>query len=684
MSDTANTVLLTTNYRIDTAKRFIESISNNQLYLFAANHLGTSEVVASEDNPNDTILEPYYNMVFGKKITSSDAMLMIDRVNWQTNTIYTAYNHEETLRENNFYVVIKEGTQYDVFKCLENGNGNPSTVAPSRTVVNSEGDSFFYPTDGYRWKYMYSIAEAVADKFSTTTHFPVVVDANVRSQSVAGAIDVVAVTTPGEGYANYLNGSFGVGDIRLNGDPKKYGVSVTGAKTTNGFYNGCWLYVASGPGAGQARMIDNYTSNATHNFVSLAESFDPSDLPQNTSEFEISPSVVITGDGREISSAKARAIVDPEGNTVSRVEMLEVGLGYNRAGAYVYASPTVGITEEAGVVPVYSPPGGHGYNPPVELCGGHVGLSIKLVGNESNTILVGNDYAQMGILKNPLFSKVTLGIVDNTREFSTNEWVYKIETIQTAGTYSTTKNGNNVILPILETDNAVPTKSIRANDRVVVEYSTNYMFANVVTANSTTVTIDRAPEFDTQDDFDAVIHLATITGWGLVDGASTGEVILTNVYGEFDEDDVIIGSETGTYATVDSLLISDQNKGYGTFVQAYTYIGEMSSGQFLADEEVYQIANTVASARFHSIEDDPDTGTKRIYVTNQSGTFNTADDILTSDEIKGSTSGAVAALTNKYLPDIVFGTGEILYLENFTPITRSEEETETFKLVLQF
>jgi hypothetical protein len=136
-------------------------------------------------------------MIFGKRIQSNDAHIMTRRIDWEANTIYDIYDHrDELLYDRDFYVVVHEGTQWDVFKCLENGDGAPSTVVPSRTNVGSDGEDFYYPTDGYRWKYMYTSSDADFDKFATSTHMPVAVDANTSAQAVAGSIDTIVVTEP--------------------------------------------------------------------------------------------------------------------------------------------------------------------------------------------------------------------------------------------------------------------------------------------------------------------------------------------------------------------------------------------------------------------------------------------------------------------------------------------------------
>lgn len=678
--------LLTNEYRVDGASRFIESVSSNQFYFYAGNHLNPNTIAQPYDNPQNIVLDSYYSMIFGKKITESNLQLMVKRYDYVANTVYAQYDHSDPdLLDSNFYVIVHEGSQYDVFKCLDNNQGSPSTIIPSRSYVSTDNDDFYFPNDGYRWKYMYSVDEGTASQFSTTDYFPVFVDPGVRDKAVTGAIDVISVRSTGKGYSNYLNGSFGVGDIRLNGNPLRYGLSVEGTKTTNGFYDACWLYIESGPGAGQYRQINTFVSNNTTNYVTLTEAFDPSDLPENTSSFEIYPSVLISGDGNQTSNAHARAIINPSGNTVDHIEMLDRGVGYRTASATVMYSASVGVSEDAEVYPIYSPTNGHGYNPPSELGGHYVCVGVKFSGTEANTVPVDNDYSQLGILKNPKFNNVGITSNDLNQQFSINELVYKIEPVQLAGYASTVRNANNQLTNQLVIDAVDPSKVVKIGDQLLVSFSDSYQIANVASVNDTSIYLNANATFDTISEYSANVYLANATSSGLVDGFSANNVVLTNCDSDFSVGDMFIGVETGTVGTIDSIMVNGSNKAFNTFLQAYTYIGSMVQGNFVPDELVSQTATAVSSARFHSIADDIDTGTKRIYVTHQLGVFNTSvDDPGLTDEIVGQDSGAIASLTNKYLPDLVFGSGEVIYVENISVITRADEKTEVFKIVLNF
>lgn len=673
--------LLTVNYSLGSAQNFVSSMADNQYYFFVGNNLNANNTIRPYDNEQDTLISSYHGMVFGKRINSNDTHIMARRIDWVSGVIFDAYSHNDPiLYDRNFYVVVHEGTQWDVFKCLENGAGSPSTVAPSRTNVSSSGLDFYYPNDGYRWKYMQSITDADFTKFATTDYMPVATDAGVKSQAIAGALDVIKVATPGKGYGNHLNGTFGISDIRLNGDSKKYGITTAGVNTTNGYYDSCWLYIASGAGSGQYRMIESYSSNATHNFVVLSNQFDSTDQPQNSSVFEITPSVKIIGDGRQTLPAAARALINPVGNTVSRVEMIDRGQSYFYATAEVMASPSVGVTSLAGAVPILSPYGGHGSDAESELAGKFAAVSVKLIGTESNTVIGQNDYSQIGILKNPQFNSVELTITGQNRDFYTNEWVYKVETTKLAGTVQTVLNANSVLTTGLTVSGVNAHAIARIGDTIIISDTLNYQMANVVSVSNTSITMDKAALWNTGAN-SASIYLAWPTSSGIVNGFSAGAVTLTKTNGDFTIGDHLIGSQTGVYGDIATVKINGATKGFGTFLQAYTYIGSMSQGVFTPDEVLYQLDNGNSNATFHSTEPDANTSTLRIYATNQNGIFNTSGAI---HEIKGRASGSIATLTNKYLPDLVYGSGEVVYIEYGDAITRDTEKTETFKIVFAF
>lgn len=113
------------------------------------------------------------------------------------------------LEDARFYVLTDE---YHVYKCLNNNNGGISTVRPSGTTVTP-----FVGSDGYIWKYMYTIPIALRNKFLTSDFIPIVTA--LRQQFFSnGELQTVRIDNSGSGYstANIVV----TGDGYLESDPQ--------------------------------------------------------------------------------------------------------------------------------------------------------------------------------------------------------------------------------------------------------------------------------------------------------------------------------------------------------------------------------------------------------------------------------------------------------------------------------
>lgn len=151
-----------------------------------------------------TLTDSYQNhfnvsnfLLGGKRITGNDVELVIPRVNWTANTIYTAYD-DRAIRANISYVYASDGS---VYLCLNNANNANSTIQPSGDFLVNNG--FISPGDGYLWKYMYKID--TTNKYITNDWMPVPTEQNSNyfgdaNNVVAGAIDRVIVSSGGTGY----------------------------------------------------------------------------------------------------------------------------------------------------------------------------------------------------------------------------------------------------------------------------------------------------------------------------------------------------------------------------------------------------------------------------------------------------------------------------------------------------
>jgi hypothetical protein len=52
--------------------------------------------------------------------------------------------------------------------------------------------------------------------------------------------------------------------------------------------------------------------------------------------------------------------------------------------------------------------------------------------------------------------------------------------------------------------------------------------------------------------------------------------------------------------------------------------------------------------------------------------------------IVGANSGAVASLTDAHGPELVFGSGDVLYLENIEKVSRTANTSENFQIIFSF
>ena len=205
--------LIPNYYRFTSAQNFVNTFSfagsnadSDYYYVFAGNHLDyeNSTITPIYDDSHDTSYDVYRNMIFGKIVTNTDVALVIKRIEWQTSVVYAIYDDRDTtLSQKNFFVYAKEGTYYHVYKCLGNNSGGVSTVKPSFSEIGTDGIQYS-PTDGYTWKYMYTIDTGSKVKFMDKTWIPVTVSANTPSPLIntagAGSIDVINVTGGGSGY----------------------------------------------------------------------------------------------------------------------------------------------------------------------------------------------------------------------------------------------------------------------------------------------------------------------------------------------------------------------------------------------------------------------------------------------------------------------------------------------------
>ena len=670
----AETNLTTFIYQADSAKRLLADIANNNYYFFTCDHtvsVNSSSVANVETDNFNIVYETYRNMIAGKKISANSADLSIRNIPYQSGKVFDMYDDkDQELNTKDFYTVVNASSQYHVFKCLDNNLGANSTIEPNFADIVGANTNLYQTSDGYRWKYMYSFDSAHNLKFSTSNTVPIVVNTSVIDIAVSGSIDIIRVIDTGRGYHNYITGAFKNTDIVIDGDTHVYAISNSVAKSVNGFYTGCMLYITSGAGAGQYRSITDYISDADGNFIVLDTELDV--VPVNGTQYEIYPSVIVTGSGTETINVSARALVNSlSSNSIYRVEVLERGANYTYVTANVVANDSVGVLTQATVRAILPPGGGHGYDPITEMQCHNVTISMTLANSESNTIPSTNFYRRVGILKNPQFHDVVLNLNDSTGTFLPGETVYKITTIHVQTDLSINASSTSVVGSNTENFN----EKLSAGQTIILKTpdNTSYQFLTVNNVINTTAFNTTSNVFFTSSN--AVLYLAEVQANAVVTSTVSGsQIVVTNCCPSFIANSIIIGLSSGTHAIIANTVRSGVSKDFSTFIQLNKYTGTLSFGSFEQNEAVTQ-GNT-AAALVHSVSTN--SGILTMYTSNQVGSFATMNNIV------GSLSTAIMSVSAKYNPEVVFGSGTPLYIENLSPITRLDTQSEVFKIVLDF
>lgn len=201
--------IITFNTRIFIAKGFLDSFASPSatrgMYLFVGKVLPwpTDSVAPLPENTNAMIRDAWKNMIGGKRVSPADYSHVIRRVDWELNKSFAQYSDDDdSLFYKDFYCVTDD---FNVYKCINNNNGQPSTIKPT-----GQGVSIITLGDGYQWKFMYQINVADAIKFMTNRWIPcktLTADDGsaqwtVQENTVTGAINAIQVVDGGAGYTS--------------------------------------------------------------------------------------------------------------------------------------------------------------------------------------------------------------------------------------------------------------------------------------------------------------------------------------------------------------------------------------------------------------------------------------------------------------------------------------------------
>jgi hypothetical protein len=331
-------------------RRFIDEFRNDADSASVNYYIGISR---SEDwNATDTAPTPVntereqrlfrYGLQSVKKV--ADYSFVVPRKNWTAGAKYFAYNDATEEHVQDFYVV---NASNQVYVCIQHnitdlGVHTTSTVEPSGVLTRG-----VVLSDGYGWRFLYTIGTLAASFFKSQNFIPVKFQGPTDGSSSATDIEQLA----------------------------KQNAAISGLTTTV-------------PKAGKQIVGFNIVAGGAG--------------------YSSEPTVVITGDGHigGTGGVKADAIISDGAvvnikllaDSAGGENCLRMGQGFDFAAVTLTGgSPTTAATANV----VFGPEGGFGADPRDDLRARAMMFNAKPVGNEEGEFQVGNSFRQIGLLRDP-------------------------------------------------------------------------------------------------------------------------------------------------------------------------------------------------------------------------------------------------------------------------------------------
>ncbi len=275
---------------------------------------------------------------------ASNYSFVIPRVNWTAGIEYQAYNDATEGHPTIPYYVVTENNA--VYICLRqgkkaNGDAEVSSVQPTGSSTKGLATS-----DGYRWKFLYTIGTLDASFFKSASFIPVKLQGPTTGSSPATDVEQLAIQN---------------------------------AAVTGDYWNN--------PGGRQIVGIS---------------------IDDGGAGYTSAPTVTIVGDGDLSVHSGAHAEAVLIGGSVNHVNMkddsalaenlIEMGQGFQ------FASVTFDGTSDRAATGkvILGPQGGFGADPRIDLRARALMFNVKPVGSEEGEFQVGNSFRQIGLIRNPL------------------------------------------------------------------------------------------------------------------------------------------------------------------------------------------------------------------------------------------------------------------------------------------
>lgn len=715
--------IISKDMNVHMATQFVESFTeqSNTIYYMTASK--STEFASDEEPPTPTnsvynsLYKIYDEMIFGSHIKPSDISYMIKYNKWESGKSYDMYDDkDDDMFTKPFYVVSAEPSGiYSVFKCIYNGRLTrdsdvfvPTVFDQPLSTETHAGDNFYRTADGYVWKLMYTVNRNEYEKFATDEYIPVKIDTAVSNAAVDGSIEQIVIDNPGHSYNAYAYGTIKQAAIAGNNlifslqtdnsnDILTFDIDLVSGSFVEdhnmlGVKKNFYFKLADGTtwtNGGNAVYGTYYSINSTIVRIILSSSIMLNNnivkLYQTSNNLSTG---TITAIG-DIESIRRDLIPDLSSNN----DFYTNSSFYIRHGAgagelrnitdylVVGNERRIVVNEEFTIMPDTT-------------SRFEIGPRVLIKGDGFDSSGT-SDAKAVAVMTESSNSIHSIEIIDSGKNYS-----YATVTVLSNTGYMELGTGDVINANTAIARVIISPKGGHGKD-AVKELAGKYVCISSVFDNNI------SDKFPSQNDYRCISVLKdplfyriglTITDNALLfnDGeivtqlnsGATGEVFnrngvlltLANVKGFFITGEDITtnrGSNdvTSTIVSIDKTLdIIDQRLKCAINI---TNTGPTGNG-FILDEPVIQ-TDTGATGIIHS------KSSNRIDLVETTGVWNSSDDSTGYiADLIGTISGASAKVSAVVKGDLVDNSGDFLYIENFSPVYRSEDQKEQIKLIMEF
>jgi len=263
---------------------------------------------------------------------------VIPRVNWTSGTTFAAYNDAVVAHPTVPYYAMTENNA--VYVCTRQGKNAAGTTQPSTVQPSGSSTKGVITSDGYAWKFLYTIGTLDASFYKSANFIPVKLQGATSGSSPATDVEQLAIQTAAITGRQIIGFSLDSGGAGYTSNPT---VTITGDGHV-GSTGGAKASAVQSGGAIVKITLDDDSAGAL-NLIRMGQNFNFA-------------SIALTGGG----------------------------------------SPTKVATGKV----IFGPKAGLGADPRDDLRARAIMFNAKPVGTEDGEFIVGNSFRQIGLIRNPL------------------------------------------------------------------------------------------------------------------------------------------------------------------------------------------------------------------------------------------------------------------------------------------